>query len=198
MSAVRLARTATAMAMGLVIPIAGAACGGSARDRASNGSGASDSMLRSAPTPLGTVLTGAAGDQSIVIHNTGNKVVLGLVRDTIYMGLSDSLLTSARTDMARERDSSGGLAGSFAGLIKKTVGNALGKRVSYPISDIQSVRYENGEIQFEYRNKHVLSFESISADNGKVLASFAPADAQRFVAAVNAALKRDDMTGQTP
>lgn len=130
--------------------------------------------------------------QPLVIHNIGNEVVLGLVHDTVYMGLSDSLLTKARSDMARDQADTGGLGSAFGGFIKKTVGNALGTRVRYPISDIESVRYENGEIKFQYRHRHVMSFESVSATNRKALASFSPADSQRFVAAVNAALRVDE------
>ncbi len=132
--------------------------------------------------------------QPIVIQTVDRGIVLGLVHDTVYMGLSDSLLTKARTDMTRDRADTGVLGGAFAAFIKKTVGNALGTRVRYPISDIQSVRYEDGEIKFEYRNKHAMSFESISGHDTKALADFAPSDARRFVAAVNASLRTDDAT----
>ncbi len=151
------------------------------------------------PTASATAMTSGAtagSNQPVVIYTTGHEMVLGLARDTVYMGLSDSLLAKTRADMAKDRSDSGGMGGAFADMIKKTVGNALGKRVTYPISDIQSVRYDNGEIKFDYRHKHAISFESVSAGNGdenkKALAAFAPADAQRFVAAVNAALRADD------
>lgn len=146
------------------------------------------------PSASATAMTSsaiAAPDESIVIHTTGNEVLLGLANDTVYMGLSDSVLTKTRAEMKRDRDTSG-MGGAFADMIKRTVGNALGKRVTYPISDIQSVRYDKGEIKFDYRHKHTMSFESVSANNKKALASFAPANAERFVAAVNAALKSDD------
>ncbi|MGI8508769.1 MAG: hypothetical protein ACR2MQ_05545 [Gemmatimonadaceae bacterium] len=133
-----------------------------------------------------------APGQPIVIHTTGNEMVLGLARDTVYMGLSDSLLAKTRADMTKDRSDTGGMGGAFADMIKKTVGNALGKRVAYPIADIQSVRYDNGAIKFDYRNKHAISFENVHTENKQVLAAFAPDDARRFVAAVNAALRADD------
>lgn len=148
------------------------------------------------PSASATAMTSsaiAAPDGSIVIRTTGNEMVLGLANDTVYMGLSDSVLTKTRAEMKRDRDTSG-MGGAFADMIKRTVGNALGKRIAYPISDIQSVRYDKGEIKFDYRHKHTMSFESVSTNNKKALASFAPADAERFVAAVNSALKSDDST----
>lgn len=146
------------------------------------GSAANASTTGGVPSP----------EQPIAIHTIGNKMVLGLANDTVYMGLSDSLLARTRADIARERDTSAGMGSAFADMIRKGVGNALGKRVAYPISDIRSIRYDNGEIKFDYRTRHVMSFESISTDHRKALASFAPADAERFVTAVNLALKRDD------
>lgn len=133
----------------------------------------------------------SAGDAT-VIHTADNAVVLGLAHDTVYMGLSDSLLTKTRAEMAHDGSDTGDMGGALAGFIKRRVGSALGMRVRYPISDIQSVRYENGEIKFEYRHKHAMSFESVSSDRQKALAAFAPDDARRFVAAVNAALRMDD------
>ncbi len=142
---------------------------------------------------------GSANDTSaansagaLEIHTIGKGMALGLARDTVYMGLSDSVLTSARAEMAADKDDSSAVGSALAGMIKKQVGAALGTRVKYPISDIQSVRYENGEIKFEYRHKHAISFESVSTDSKKALANFKPEDARRFVSAVNAALRADD------
>lgn len=153
---------------------------------------AGPSARATATTSSATSNAIAAPGQPIAIHTTGNEVVLGLEHDTVYMGLSDSVLANARADMAKDKSDTAGMGGAFADMIKKTVGNALGKRVTYPISDIQSVRYDNGDIKFQYRNKHTMTFESIDAHNKKALAMFAPDDARRFVAAANAALARDD------
>lgn len=183
----------TVLVTGTALLVCVVGCGESnpRHDRGASNSSTSSASGSSGANGTGTASTMASG-QPIVIHNIGNEVVLGLVHDTVYMGLSDSLLTKARSDMARDQADTGGLGSAFGGFIKKTVGNALGTRVRYPISDIESVRYENGEIKFQYRHRHVMSFESVSATNRKALASFSPADSQRFVAAVNAALRADE------
>lgn len=166
----------------------------SARSASDNTSSTAVGPSASATSTTSRATAGATAvpGQPIVIHTTGNEMVLGLARDTVYMGLSDSLLAKARTDMTRDKSDTGGMGGAFADMIKKTVGNALGKRVAYPIADIQSVRYDNGEVKFDYRNKHAISFENVHTDNKQALATFAPDDARRFVAAVNAALRADD------
>ncbi|MGI9090186.1 MAG: hypothetical protein ACR2GG_03660 [Gemmatimonadaceae bacterium] len=174
----------TIVVAGVALAAVQLACGKSESARS-----ASDTM---SSTAAGATPGATAPNQSFVIHTSGNEMVLGLARDTVYMGLSDSLLAKTRADMAKDRSDTGGMGGAFADMIKKTVGNALGKRVAYPISDIQSVRYDNGEIKFDYRNKHAISFESVHTNNKDALAAFAPDDARRFVAAVNAALRTDD------
>jgi predicted small lipoprotein YifL len=147
--------------------------------------------------PAAARATAAAADSAvasgapIVIYTTKHAVDLTLAHDTVSMGLSDSVLAKARTDMDRDTDEdTSELAQRIGGMIKRGVASALKTRVTYPISDIESARYEDGAIRFAYRNKHRFSFENVHTDNNRdVLSAFAPADAQRFVAAVNAAIR---------
>ena len=121
-------------------------------------------------------------------------VKLGLASDTVYMGLSDSLLASIRDSMATDSEGSG-IGGTMSRFIKRSVGSALKMQVTYPIEDIQSAKYENGKIQFAYRQKRRMSFEEVNTNKKNALEDFAPADAQRFVDAVNAAIAKH-RTGQ--
>jgi hypothetical protein len=124
---------------------------------------------------------------AVVIHTKDNQITLSLAHDTVSMGLSDSVLAAAREDMAKDTTEHG-LAGAFSGFIKKTVSSALRSRVTYPVQDIESAKYENGRIVFTYRQAREMKFEDVGKDNDKALASFAPADAQRFVQAVDSAI----------
>lgn len=134
---------------------------------------------------VNTAPTGGAG--AVVIHTTDNKVTLSLAHDTVSMGLSDSVLNEAHQEMVKDTNEHG-LAGAFSGFIKKTVSSALRSRVTYPVQDIESAKYENGSIVFTYRQKRQMTFEDVGNKDKKALASFAPADAQRFVAAVDSAI----------
>lgn len=130
---------------------------------------------------------------AVIIHTTDNAVTLALANDTVSMGLSDSTLNKARADMAK--DTAGkGMGGALSKLIQKTVASALHSRIAYPVQDIESAKYENGAIVFTYRVKRQVTFDNVSSDHHKALQSFAPADAQRFVAAVDSAIA--DARGQ--
>jgi hypothetical protein len=134
--------------------------------------------------------SGAAGSSdSLVIRTTDGTMNLGLVRDTIFMGLTDSVLTLAREDMARDTQETGSaIAGTIERFVKKKVSSALGTRLTYPVTDIDSASYSNGSIKFAYRERRRMAFEDVSQNGHKALASFSPEDAQRFVATVNSAI----------
>ena len=130
---------------------------------------------------------------AVVIHTTDNAVTLALANDTVSMGLSDSTLNKARQDMAKDTADKG-MGGALSKLIQKTVNSALHSRIAYPVQDLESAKYENGAIVFTYRVKRKVTFDNVSSDHHKALQSFAPADAQRFVAAVDSAIA--DARGQ--
>lgn len=130
---------------------------------------------------------------AVIIHTTDNAVTLALANDTVSMGLSDSTLNKARQDMAKDTGEKG-MGGALSKLIQKTVSSALRSRIAYPVQDIESAKYENGAIVFTYRVKRQVTFDNVSSDHHKALQSFAPADARRFVAAVDSAIA--DARGQ--
>lgn len=127
------------------------------------------------------------------ITTTDGAMRLALLSDRVSLGLSDSLLASVRhTIDSSSSKKDGGLVGDFARGITSKVSSMLGKRVERPLSEIEDVRYEGGAIVFTFSGgKPFVGFDNIKSgkDNGKpVLQQFAPADAERFVAATRAAL----------
>lgn len=154
--------TATAVATGRVVQRAAARAG----------------VVTTAPTD-------APG--AVSIRTNDHRMTLTLARDTVSMGLSDSVLADVKRQMAKDT-SDHGIAGAFSGFIKKTVSSALHGRVAYPVQDIQDAKYENGRIVFTYRQPREMKFEDVSTDHNKVLTMFPPDDAKRFVAAVDSAI----------
>jgi hypothetical protein len=127
---------------------------------------------------------------SIAIETTDGVVKLGLENDTVFMGLTDSVLTDARTNMARDTEETGGIASKIERFVKGEVSSALGTKLKYPLADIDSAVYSDGAIRFAYRNKRKMSFENVTIKNRKALSSFSPDDAQRFVSTLNSAIHK--------
>ncbi len=128
-----------------------------------------------------------SGD-SLVIRTTDGAIKLGLVHDTIFMGLTDSVLAVAQQDMARDTETKSAIAGTIERLVKKSVSSALRTRLKYPLADIDSAHYSDGAIKFAYRDRRTMAFEDVKQNGHKALQSFTPDDAQKFVAAVNSAI----------
>ena len=128
------------------------------------------------------------GEGDLRITSRGGEIDLMLLGDRIVVGLSDSVLAHVReeTDTA-QLESDGRLASSIEKLVKSTVHSALSKRVDYPLSDLEDVRYERGRIVFDYRDDaRFTMIESTKNDDIPLLASFSEEDSRRFVAAVKA------------
>lgn len=131
-----------------------------------------------------------SGD-SVVIRTTDGTINLGLVNDTVFMGLTDSVLAVARADMARDTEEAKSVfAGTIERFVKKKVSSALGTRLKYPLAELDSATYSGGAIKFAYRERRSMAFEDVSQNGHKALQSFSPADAQRFVAILNSAIRK--------
>jgi len=132
----------------------------------------------------------AASRDSVAIRTTDGSIQLGLARDTVYMGLTDSVLAVARTDMARDTEETKSvIAGTIERFVKKRVSSALETRLKYPLADLDSVTYSGGAIKFAYRDKRRMGFEDVTQNGHKALQSFTPDDAQHFVSVVNSAIR---------
>jgi len=150
----------------------------------------SDSSTSRAATAAGRKPLRVSGD-SIVIRTTDGAMNLGLVHDTVFMGLTDSVLTLARNDMARDTEETKNvLAGTIERFVKSRVSSALQTRLKYPLADIDSATYRDGAIKFAYRDRRTMAFEDVKQDGRRALNSFSPEDAQHFVATVNSAIHK--------
>lgn len=129
-----------------------------------------------------------SGD-SLVIRTKDGTMQLGLVDDTVFMGLTDSVLTVAGNDMARDTEETGSaVARAIERYVKKRVTSALHTRLKYALAEIDSAHYSDGGIKFAYRERRKMTFEDVKQNNRAALYSFSPEDAQNFVSTVNDAI----------
>ena len=128
----------------------------------------------------------ALGPGDVAIVNRDSSVEMAVVGDRIIVRLSDKTMAKVRreTDTSTVRDS--GFSGSIERLVKSTVQSALSQQVTYPVADVTDARYEDGEIKLAVRGREPRLFANTKVDGKRLMESFPPADAERFVAAVNA------------
>ena len=134
-----------------------------------------------APEPTDSL---AEGDVRIVTTNGG--IDLALIGDSISSGLSPQALRTVRAETDTTTVSGTGFAAQIEKMVKGTVQGAVGKRVGFPISDVREVRYDGEKLVFEWTGERRKLFDNTKIDGKPLLASFAPEDARRFAAAVNA------------
>ena len=174
-------RIVVCMAVGALALMAGC--------RPSNDSTASTSGVAGARQGVVRIVR-TSGD-SLVIRTTEGTISLGLVNDTVFMGLTDSVLAVARADMARDTEETrNALAGTIERFVKGKVSSALHARLKYPLAELDSATYSDGAIKFAYRERRRMAFEDVSQNGHKALQSFSPADAQRFVSTLNSAIRK--------
>jgi hypothetical protein len=134
-----------------------------------------------APEPADSL---AEGDVRIVTTNGG--IDLALIGDSISSGLSPQALRTVRAETDTTAVSGTGFGAQIEKMVKGTVQGAVGKRIGFPISDVREVRYDGEKLVFEWTGEPRKLFDNTKIDGKPLLASFAPEDARRFAAAVNA------------
>ena len=140
------------------------------------------------PNRIGLAQVTDGTPDSVRIVSTNGAVVYTLARDTVRMQLGDSLVRDVRNKVNAHVDSA---SGNFGNFIARTVAGAVGSAMTFvmktPVRDIQSARYEGGELHIE-RHSGLMGHTTVNAggkhDGEKT--TFAPADAQRFVDAIEA------------
>ena len=124
---------------------------------------------------------------------TSGSLIMRLRNDSVLIGFSDSLRHAVKsqvdTSMRRGTDEErSGLARAVRGAVEATVKTTLrevfDKERGFPVSDVRSVRYDDGEIVFDYEHKPLIAPEGIKDGDQSMLARFHPADAARFVGAL--------------
>lgn len=172
-------RTPTRLATVLVVAAVGA-CSGAEREATP------DTAARQAAAPV-AVEQMPAGD-SVGITNRTGAVLLSVARDSVSMGFSPATLEKIRKETDTTSVGSG-LGGMIERKVKSSVQSMLSTRVMVPVDNIESVRYEDGAIQFTYRSRpRGMKLEDIKIDKEPVLQSFREEDARAFIKAVEARL----------
>jgi hypothetical protein len=125
-----------------------------------------------------------AGD--VRITTVDGSIDLALLGDSISSGLSQGSLDKVRTETDTAAVDGTGLAANLERMVKGTVQSAVGTRISVPISAIRDVRYENGAIVIDWVGERRTIFDNTKINGKRLLESFRPDDARRFVDAVKA------------
>jgi hypothetical protein len=144
-----------------------------------------DDDTRTAAPPSGS--GPSAGD--VRIQTTSAELDLALVGDTISAGLAPGALAKVRQETDSASVHGSGLGGSIERMVKSTVQSAVSSRVSFPVSDVRDVRYENGAIRFDWNHRPTRLFDQTKVNGKPLLESFRPDDAERFVQAVRAKIQ---------
>lgn len=134
------------------------------------------------------------GPQDVRITTTDGDFELALVGRDVLMRFSDQMIAKLNRDLGPQGQQASGIGGWIERTVKGNVQQMLNKQMVIPVNAIDEARYEDGEIRllsksdkgrFEFFGSNGRDPKSKSAMSG-----FAPADAERFVAAVNAAKSR--------
>ena len=139
-------------------------------------------LEREAPPPDSL----AAGD--LRIYSADSSVDLVLAGDQILAGLSPKTVAKVRRELDTSAlNDTNGLAGSIKHIVKQTVSQAIGTHGAFALADIRDVRYEGGQLIFDWKDggRHQL-FGNTKVNGQKVSNSFRAEDARRFIDAVHA------------
>jgi len=169
-----------ALTIGLVLTLAG--CGSDHRDDfdvsvggAETGDIDTGDMDLSAATP-----TVEDGDRFVALTRDG-AVKLGLNNDDVYFRLSQALRDSIEAAIDRDVGEAEGFGGWIGGMVQSGVGRALAFRVRYPLDEIRDVRYEDGELLFEFTDPD--REIEMDVDGQPLTRAFTETDARAFVEA---------------
>lgn len=131
-------------------------------------------------------------DQIAITTQDGNVVLALTKANKVAMRLSDSLRQHVDAEIAKDfsHDRAESAFGRWVQRMTATaVSKGMGIELSIPVRDIEDARYEDGEIQFEYRReRRQWKFNSFKRDGHSPLADFRREDAERFVDAVRTAI----------
>jgi hypothetical protein len=126
------------------------------------------------------------GPGDVKIANEDSSVDMALVGQKIIVKLSDKTMTKVRQQTDTSNVQGSGLGASIEKMVKRTVASTLGQQFEYPLSDVRDARYENGAIELDVNGKEPRLLANTKVGGRKLMESFRPEDAKRFVAAVNA------------
>lgn len=162
----------------------------SAADRATAATG--ESLAR---TSRPTFAEGPDGSVSMSTRN--GTMVMALRHDSVVVAFSDSIRQHVRQKLEakldEQRPQESAIGQVVQGVVAKGVTGALSevfdKARGFPVASLRGVRYEEGEIRFDYVKKPAWTFDEFETDGTPLLSQFHPADAARFVGAVRARMR---------
>ena len=125
-----------------------------------------------------------AGDMRI--YNRDSTVDLVLRGAEVLAGLSPKTVAKIQAEMQKPSDKdSSGLGGLIASTVKQTVANTIGIHAAYPVSSIETMRYEGGQLVIEHTNgKTTRLFGDTKVDHREQGKTFDEQEARQFIEAV--------------
>jgi hypothetical protein len=168
-----------------------ACSGGGDRDTRRSDERSDAGPVETPPTPAAAPSAAAAEDETLAdgdirIVTTNGGIDLALIGDTVSSGLSPQALREVRRETDTAAVHGTGIGADIEKMVKGTVQGAVRKRASFPLSEVRSARYDGERLVFEWEGSPRKLFDNTKIDGKPLLASFAPDDARRFAAAVNA------------
>ena len=139
---------------------------------------------------ISNVWSNANGSYNFSIHTNDDKVILGINDSTVYMQLSKEMLNHMNRDLSNDTNKSqDDWAGEFSNFVKSHVRELINRKLEYNLEDIKSVTYDDGGLVFDYKHKHLFSFERIIDEDKPALKCFNRQDAESFITHFNALKK---------
>lgn len=121
----------------------------------------------------------------ISIRNDEDEVDLVLTSESVYLQLSAEKLAEIKAEFDDERadEEDNALASAIKNVVLDNVENFLHKRIEYPLDEIESMYWDDGEIVIEVEDENFFSFDDVQGDDGNILETFDEVDALEFIAA---------------
>jgi len=165
----------------VAVPLVIAACDrGSTRVRVSSGRDRSDATFAERDTNR------VLGPGDIRVMNSDSSVEIAVIGDSIVTGFGPRLI--AEIQKSTDTNSAGnGFGAGIEKMVKNAVASALNREIKYAITDVKDVRYEDGKLQFYWKDgSRMKILESTHSNDKPISETFSVADAQRFIAAFHA------------
>ncbi len=121
----------------------------------------------------------------ISIRNDEDEVDLVLTTESVYLQLSAEKLAEIKAEFDDERadEEDNALASAIKNVVLDNIENFLQKRIEYPLDEIESMYWDDGEIVIEVEDENFFSFDDVQGDDGNILETFDEVDALEFIAA---------------